>query len=265
MPELPEAETVARELARNVTGKRIVAVAFKEPKGLNRAPEEFAEHIVGHMVLRVERRAKAIVLFLDGDDTLWLHMGLRSVVGYVAKEQLPTNPFLGLTFEDGMAFFMDKTFMGYAHVFEHLEFARRWDECGVEPLGEDFTLATLQEILKRKSGQGIKAILMDQQIIAGIGNIFSDEILHAAGIHPVRKAATLTGDEVERLHRAICEVLNQAVEAGGGPEWVGITGIESGFKAAVHGQTVCNVHRSPVQKASFGGRTGYICEQTQKI
>lgn len=265
MPELPEAETVARELARNVAGKRIVRVTFREPKGLNQAPEEFLKGVTGRAVKRVQRRAKAVVLFLDRDDTLWLHMGLRSVVGYVKKEYLPVNPFLALTFEDDTAFFMDKTFMGYAHYVNHSEFAHRWGTSGVEPLSDDFTIARLRDIVKKKSGQAIKAILMDQQIIAGIGNIFSDEILHVAGIHPARKAATLAEDEIGRLHSAIRDVLNQAVEAGGGPEWIGMTGKESGFKATVHGKTECATHGSPVKKLSFGGRTGYICEKAQTM
>lgn len=260
MPELPESENVVRDLSRAIVGKRIVDVVFREPKGLNLPPEEFKEKAKGR-VERVQRRAKAVILFLEKDGTLWLHMGLRSVVGYVNKDRLPPKPFLGLIFDDGTAFFMDKTFMGYAHFISEVDFPRRWAEFGIDPLDRTFTLDKLKEILAARQGQAVKGILMDQQTIAGIGNIFSDEILDAAEIYPERKAGTLSEEDVKRLYNAIRDVLSSAVEAGGGPEWVTLTGKESTYKAAVHGQQVCLRHGVPVRKLSIGGRTAYVCDR----
>ncbi len=262
MPELPEAETVARELSQTIVGKSIVDVITREPKGLNLPPEEFKQKAKGR-IATVQRRAKEVVLFLEDDGTLWLHMGVRSVVGYTDKDRLPPNPFLALIFDDGMAFYMDKTFMGHAHFASKDEFTHRSAEYGVEPLDKTFTMNKLKEILSAKQGQAVKSILMDQQIIAGIGNIFSDEILHHAEIHPGRKAGTLSQEEIERLYNAIHDVLSQAVAAGGGPEWPSISGKESTYKAEVHGQKVCLTHKAPVKKVSFGGRTAYVCEAIQ--
>lgn len=262
MPELPDAENVARELSRVAVGKRIIDVSFREPKALNLPPEAFQQKVKGR-IAKVQRRAKEVVLFLEDDGTLWLHMGLRSQVGYTSRDRLPSKPFLALLFDDGTAFYMDKTFMGHAHFVSGEELPVRWAEYGIDPLDATFTLDKLRQILQGRKGQSIKSVLMDQRVIAGIGNIFSDEILHAAEIHPERKAGSLSEEQIKHLYHAIREVLLRAVEAGGGPEWVNISGRESAYKAEVHGQEFCQRHNAPVHKVSFSGRTAYVCEATK--
>ncbi len=262
MPELPEAETLALELRRTVVGKRIVEVRFREPKALNLPPDEFVQKAKGR-VEKVQRRAKAVALFLEGDGSLWLHMGLRSDVGKVPRNEVPPKAFLTLVFDDNSAFYMDKTFMGYAHFVSKEELPGRWAESGIDPLDEAFTPGKLKEIVASKPSQAIKSLLMDQSIIGGIGNIYSDEVLHAAGIYPARKCSTLSDEEVKRLQRAIREILTSAVDQGGGPEMRDFRGKVGGYKEAVHGREVCLEHDSPVKKISFGGRTAYVCEKAQ--
>ncbi|MBI4321123.1 MAG: Fpg/Nei family DNA glycosylase [Chloroflexi bacterium] len=261
MPELPEAENLCRALTANVVGKRIVDVSFRQPKGLNLPGAEFLQRVKGR-VQKVQRRGKAVVISLD-DGTLWLHMGLRSEVGYMTWCDAPPSAFLVLIFDDDSCFYMDKTFMGYAHFFSEGEFDRRWREAGVEPLGDEFTPQMLKRLAEARPNVAIKALLMDQAVIAGIGNVYSDEILHAVGMDPSRKASSLSEQEIGAVYRAIQGVLKEAIERGAGPEWIGFDGKPGGYVPRVHGVKRCPEHDCPVRKISFGGRTAYVCENGQ--
>lgn len=263
MPELPEAQVLADELRQRIVGKRIVAVEVRQPKALNLPVEEFKRRATG-LVRDVRRRAKSVVIQLEGDGGLWLHMGLRSEVGWKPASACPPTAFLRLDFDDGQAFYMDKTFMGKAHLVDGPELDRRWDELGAEPLDADFTPDRFRRILGTKPNAAVKALLMEQEQIAGIGNVYSDEILFVAGIRPDRKVSSLDEGEIERLYAAIRKVLGEAIEKGGGPEWVTLDGRPGGYVPRVHGTKNCPEGcGGKVLKITFGGRTAYHCDKRQ--
>ncbi|MCL5961339.1 MAG: hypothetical protein M1358_18855 [Chloroflexi bacterium] len=264
MPELPEAQVLADDLRKRTVGQRIVEVDAGQPKGLNLPLEEFKRKAQGR-VRGVTRRAKSVVIELEDDGSLWLHMGLRSVAGWLRLPTSPPGAFLKLEFDHGRSFYMNKTFMGKAHFVAPEERDRRWNDFGVEPLAPEFTLDRFRQILSSRPGAAIKALLMDQERIAGIGNIYSDEILFVARVRPDRQISTLTDAEIEGLFKAIRQVLAEAVEKGGGPEWVDLEGKPGGYVPRVHGATSCpECGGDQVTKITFGGRTAYVCEKCQR-
>jgi len=260
MPELPEIEHLAASLRATVVGRSIVGVRCRQPKMLNLPPEEFAARARGRIVA-VARRGKSCLLRLEFG-SIWLHLGLGGVVALAPEGG--ANPQLALVFADGQALTVDKTFMGHAHYYDAATDAQRWAELGVEPLAEEFTPARLGAILARKPKQTLKALLMDQSLIAGIGNVYSDEILLSARLHPARPAGSLPAAEVARLHAAVRAVLTEACAAGGAPEYADVLGRHGGYKMRIHGAKICGNCGGPVAQISSGGRTAYYCPHCQQ-
>ncbi|MHB1416363.1 MAG: Fpg/Nei family DNA glycosylase [Chloroflexota bacterium] len=259
MPELPEIEHLAALLRPQLVGRSIVGVRCRQPKLLNLPLEEYSSRVRGRVVA-VERRGKHCVLRLESG-SVWLHLGLG---GFVAVGPRPdAEPHLGLALDDGRELTVDKVFMGRAYYYPEAEFAARWAELSPEPLADEFTLPVLQGILRRKVRQSLKALLMDQKLIAGIGNYYSDEILHAARLHPARLAGSLAEAEAIRLHAAMKAVLSEAVAAGGEADFVDIHGRGGGYRPRVHGRETCLDCGGPVQRESLGGRTAYFCPSCQ--
>ncbi len=263
VPELPEAEVLSRELQKKITGKRIVDVDARQPKALNLPPNELKRRAQGR-VRDVTRRAKSVVIQYEGNGRLWLHLGLRTSAGWARASEVPASAFLKLVLDDGHAFYMDKTFMGKALYFTDEEYSRRWNEYGPEPLDPGFTPHRLEEILQSKPNSSIKTLLMDQEQIAGIGNVYSDEILFVARIRPDRKASSLSDNEIEKLFQAIRQVLREAIEKGGSPEWTDFEGHVGEYVPRVHGAATCPECGREVKKISLGGRTAYLCEKCQR-
>ena len=259
MPELPEIEHLASSLRPHLVGKRVAGVRCRQPRMLNLAPEAFAERARGRIVA-VERRGKSCVLRLE-EGAIWLHLGLGGVVALDGKQ--PTQPQLAIDFDGGTTLSIDRTFMGHAHLYDENAHARRWSELGAEPTAAAFTPERLREILARKPRLAVKAVLMDQSLIAGIGNVYSDEALHVARLHPRRQAGSLSREEVARLHAAIRSVLAEATAAGGEPNYVDLRGQSGGYEMRVHGRAACLDCGTPTSRISLGGRTAYFCPRCQ--
>jgi len=226
MPELPEVETVARGLRASLVGCTIVGVEVRWARSvIPPDPATFARRLIGQAVTGVGRRGKWIVIALSGGDTLLVHLRMTG--------QLVLGPGGGYgkpPYSDGewpderhvrVLFLLDDG--RYLRFSDTRKFGRLWlvdDPAGVlgalgpEPLGDDFTAARFGEMLAHRRGR-IKPLLLDQRFLAGLGNIYTDETLWRACIHPLRRADTLTHAEVWRLHRAIRSVLRAAIASGG--------------------------------------------------
>ena len=260
MPELPEIEHLAASLRSTIVGRTIADTRCRQPKMLNLPPEEFARQARGRVVA-VTRRGKSCLLRLDRG-SIWLHLGLGGEVSLAERPE--GEPQLALVLDDGRQLTVDKTFMGHAHFFGEDDLPRRWQDFGPEPLGEQFTLADLKSLLANRAKQAVKALLMDQARLAGIGNVYSDEILHAASLHPARSAGSLTEEETVRLYDAIRSVLQEAVAAGGAAEYTDVRGERGHYQMRIHGAKICRTCGGPASKASFGGRTAYFCAVCQR-
>jgi formamidopyrimidine-DNA glycosylase len=220
MPELPEVETVMRGLRPLWVGRHFTRVVVRRPDLRWKLPRGLARCVQGRRIAALERRAKYIICrFATGDDVLVLHLGMSGRLVRVASPAPPADPHDHVEFQldDGSAFrFNDVRRFGMIDLIAANELSTdpRLAGLGPEPLSEAFRPAALEQALDGKI-VAIKNALLDQRVVAGIGNIYACEALFQAGISPRRKARTIRGERAERLCAAIKDVLTRAIAAGG--------------------------------------------------
>ena len=217
MPELPEVETVCRGLAVKLEGRRLVRVAARRPDLRVPLPRGFAKRLQGLKVERIERRAKYILVRLEGGLVLLAHLGMSGRM--VVANGTPPGPHDHVIFEtdDGTEIrFNDHRRFGLMLLASETELATHplLRDIGPEPLGNAFNDEALSAALEGKKTP-IKAALLDQRIVAGLGNIYVCESLYWADVSPRRLAHTCVGARAERLVPAIRKVLAEAIDAGG--------------------------------------------------
>lgn len=274
MPELPEVETVRRTLNELVAGKTIDRVSVTLPRIIQRPaePEQFAEALAGHTIQAVERRGKFLRLLLDGL-VLVSHLRMEGRYGvYPAGEPVEKHTHVIFHFVDGTELrYKDIRQFGTMHIFRTGEefTLPPLNKLGIEPLDESFTPEALRSRLSGKSTK-IKPLLLNQHYIVGLGNIYVDEALFLAGIHPERTADTLEPAEWKKLHAAIRSTLTLAVEAGGSSikSYVNGQGEMGMFQQSlkVYGRKgePCDVCSTPIIRFVVGGRGTHICPKCQK-
>ena len=219
MPELPETETIARDLDREIRGRRITGAVVTRPDVLREvSTDELHGRVAGATVIRSWRRAKLIVLDLDTGDRLVVQPRFTGAL-LLSRGPLPDDeaPYSTLRFslDDGRDLhYRDIRRLGTVALMTPDRFERYAGGLGVEPLDPAFSTAHLSGIL-RGSRQAVKKVLMDQRLIVGIGNIYANEACWRAGVDPSRAASTLGADEAERLHHGIVSVLQDSIAARG--------------------------------------------------
>src|ERR1700756_3704539 len=218
MPELPEVETIRRGLASKITGRRIVQAELRRADLRRPFPAALAARLDGARIGEIGRRGKYILIELDTDGLLLLHLGMSGRVT-ASSAVLPDAPHdhVVLTLDDGTVIrFNDARRFGLLDYVKRSEAAEHplLAGLGPEPLEAEYNGAYLAAALPRKMTP-IKSALLDQRIVAGLGNIYVCEALFRAGLSPRRFAATVTGARAARLATAIRDVLGEAIEAGG--------------------------------------------------
>lgn len=219
MPELPETETIARDLDRDIAGRTIVSAKVSRPdvlRGIGKAG--FERKIAGSTLLRSWRRAKLVVTDLSSGDRIVVQPRFTGALiiddGSLDPAQLAYST-LRLQLDDGRSLhYCDVRRLGTVALMNDVRFAQYSAGLGVEPLDQTFTESQLSGVL-RGSSQPVKKVLMDQRRIAGIGNIYANESLWRAGIDPSRASRTIAADEVSRLRTEIVDVLRESIEARG--------------------------------------------------
>jgi formamidopyrimidine-DNA glycosylase len=233
MPELPEVETTVRDLRKKALGCKIVDIWTDWPKMIKRPKNfgTFKKEIKGRKIKKAERKGKNILFELAGNKTLLIHQKLTGhlLLGNWQKENKgwkpqrpgpledPMNRFLHLIFwlDNGEQLALsDLRKFAKVELLDKKELQKKLSSLGPEPLAKDFTLEKFKDCLRNKKGK-VKQILMDQQAIAGIGNIYSDEILWQAKIHPFRNVSKLTQPDLKRIYQAIKKILKKAIELRG--------------------------------------------------
>ena len=275
MPELPEVETVRRGLALRMSGRRIVRAELRRPDLRRPFPPMLAERLDGAQIGGLTRRGKYILIELDATGLLLLHLGMsgRITTGGPGDADAKHDHVV-LTLDDGTVVRLND-----ARRFGVLDYLRRGEEVshpllagmGPEPLGPDFDGAYLARALAGKMTP-IKSALLDQRIVAGLGNIYVCEALYRAGVSPRRLAATVTGARAARLASAIREVLTEAIEAGGSSlrDYVQANG-ELGYfqhRWAVYGKEGekcpgCSCAEG-VRRITQAGRSTFYCAKRQR-
>ncbi len=224
MPELPEVETIRRVLQENILGQRIIGLEMHRPKMLqDQSLSVFREGLLHREILSVERRGKFLLLRLDRN-VLLAHLGMTGQIFACSDQEChpPSGPNLPdkhthliLKLSHGFTlFFRDMRMFGRYQVLNPQEESELVSRLGPEPLGSHFSA---QDLFKKTRHRriSIKALLLDQSSVAGIGNIYADETLHRAGVLPHDQADSLNWEQVQRLHRSIRKVLREAIYSGG--------------------------------------------------
>jgi len=219
MPELPEVETVRRGLAPVLEGRRIARAVARRPDLRFALPEGFGQRLTGRTVTRVARRAKFLLVELDDGVTLICHLGMSGSfrIYEAPAPELAKHDHVILTTDQGVEIrYNDPRRFGFMDLAEAGQLASHGmlKDIGPEPLGDDFNASVLGQALDGRMSP-IKAALLDQSVVAGLGNIYVAEALFQAGISPKRKAATIKGGRAEKLYEAIVDVLTRAITAGG--------------------------------------------------
>lgn len=220
MPELPEVETVMRGMEAALRGQRIAAVDVRRKDLRVPFPKDMAQKLAGRTMVQFSRRAKYVMVGMDDGQVLVIHLGMSGRVQLVAaKEKFAPgkHDHLVVTMKDGQRFALnDARRFGVVLLLpeEKVDGHASFRTLGPEPLGNGFDAAYLEEKLRGRK-MAVKVAIMDQRIVVGVGNIYACEALYQAGIDPRRAAGAITRAELERLVRAIRDVLGRAIAAGG--------------------------------------------------
>ncbi|HTC85702.1 MAG TPA: bifunctional DNA-formamidopyrimidine glycosylase/DNA-(apurinic or apyrimidinic site) lyase [Candidatus Acidoferrum sp.] len=282
MPELPEVETVVRDLRPRIVGATIAGAWVTWARTLRAGNEaDFVRAVRGRRIEAVERRAKLLVIELSGGAALTIHLKMTGQL-FVVRADAPVDPYarLGIAFADGRELrFRDIRKFGRVgfHVRDGVS-GELVDEAGgratfagfgPEPLDDAFTLAVFRRRLRARRGR-LKPLLLDQSFVAGVGNIYADEALWAARLHPLRSAATLRPADERRLYLAIRSILAEAVERRGSsiddytaPDGDG----EMQERLQVYQRTgePCPRCGRPVRRIVIGARSTHFCSWCQRL
>ena len=271
MPELPEVETVKNEITPHILNKRIKEVELFWD-GIVREPsaEEFKSRLAGRKIKDIARRGKYLLVHLNAADVLILHLKMTGslLVGCSADEP-PKYTRAVLHLDDGTAvFFRDPRKFGRMWLVEDVDTVI--GKLGPEALGRDLTLDRFAGLLSKRRTP-IKALLCEQEFVAGCGNMYADETLFMAGIHPLRPASSLDKEEVSRLFKAFREVLQAGIKNKGAsivnyyrPDGSKGTA-HCEFRVARRGKQPCFVCSTPIDRIVVRGRGTYFCPKCQPL
>lgn len=287
MPELPEVETVRIGLQRLLPGRRIVSVVFDWPKSFPNSSADVEQFLRGASIVTVRRRAKVLLVDLDTNYSLVVHLKMTGQLVFRGEHERfgaghPSDSLVGelpdastrvtIVFADGSKlFFNDQRKFGWmrllpTHEVMQLDFFKK---VGPEPLASDFTAADFATRLTHRQNSGIKAVLLDQTVVAGIGNIYADESLWAARIHPETKVRDIPAGQIKKLFSALQTVLRLSIEKGGSTDrnYVSAEGKRGSYltfaKVFRRNGLPCPRCGTTVIKLRVAGRGTHICPNCQ--
>ena len=288
MPELPEVETIKRDLVKQIKGKRIKTVDVKVPKMVNCSVARFKNLVAKSIVQDIKRRAKLLIFQLSSGRYMLIHLKMtgqliyrkkdgkvKAVGGHPIKQNLAKLPnrfsHVIFTFTDGShLFFNDIRKFGYVKLVQKVELdellAKNY---GPEPLQADFNVSYLGKILQKRPKAKIKQLLLEQKLISGIGNIYADESLFCASIHPTRLAGQVQNSEIKKLHSCIKKILKLAINKRGTSveNYVDASGRQGGMvpylKVYRRAGGKCKRCGGKIKKIVVGGRGTHYCARCQ--
>lgn len=288
MPELPEVETVRRGLHSLIIGKVVRSETHDTEKGFPNSPHDVQQFLVGASITDVRRRAKVLMIDLSTGYSLLIHLKMTGQLVFVGEtrfgaghpndsliHELPDKSTrVALAFEDGSTlFFNDQRKFGWMRLMPTVEIPNIdfMQKVGPEPLADDFTAEQFQERFARRAKTNIKAALLDQSVVAGVGNIYADESLWGAKLHPKRLVGSLSKQEFKTLFHELREVMNLAVEKGGSSNhtYVNAEGKKGSYMdfARVFRREglTCPRCGTTIEKLRVAGRGTHICPYCQQL
>ncbi len=288
MPELPEVETVRRGLAPVMEGARILRVELRRADLRFPFPDSFVNRLTGWRIAAADRRAKYLLFHLTSGETLIIHLGMTGRFIVEAEEldgkpgafdhlltNIPAHDHVVFHIDgpDGVAkvTYNDVRRFGFMDLIEtdKLADSTHFAEMGPEPLTNSFSGASLSDALHGRNAP-VKQALLDQRVIAGLGNIYVCEALHRAGISPKRKAKSVVGKRAERLAPAIRDILTEAIRAGGSTlkDYAGADGalgyFQHDFKVYDRAGQECGACSQPIKRIVQSGRSTFYCSSCQR-
>ena len=289
MPELPEVETVRRGLERLIIGKTVKAVSHDTEKSFPNATADVKQFLIGATITDVRRRAKVLLIDLASDYTLVIHLKMTGQLVFVGDERFgaghPSDSLIhalpdkstrvSFEFDDGSnLFFNDQRKFGWVRLMPSVEVPNInfMQKVGPEPLDADFTWWQFAERFARRARTNIKAALLDQTVVAGVGNIYADESLWGTKIHPKRLVSSISQAEFKRLYAELREVMNLAIEKGGSSNhtYINAEGKKGSYMdfARVFRREGLTCPRHPdvvIEKLRVAGRGTHICPVCQQV
>ena len=275
MPELPEVETVKEALNQTVKGQTIKEIELRyEPMIKNMSADEFKEKLINQTIQAVSRRGKYLVFHFD-DYQLLSHLRMEGKYFYVDSNfELNSHVHVIFTLENGKRLlYQDTRKFGTYHLYDKaidLETTAPFQVLGLEPFATEFTPSYVKEKIQNKK-KPIKSLLLDQTIVCGLGNIYVDEVLYRARLHPLTSSSELTDKDIENVVKYTVEVLARAIELGGTTirTFSSSHGVSGTFQneLLVHqrkGENCYECH-TPIEKIKVGGRGTYFCPTCQKL
>ncbi|MGH7241222.1 MAG: bifunctional DNA-formamidopyrimidine glycosylase/DNA-(apurinic or apyrimidinic site) lyase [Candidatus Saccharimonadales bacterium] len=289
MPELPEVETVRAGLHKLIIGRTVAAVDFDWPKSFPNATTDVDQFLIGAKIMNVERRAKVLLVELSSKYSLVIHLKMTGQLVYRSKtvdfgaghpsdslvSPLPDKSTrVTLTFTDkSKLFFNDQRKFGWVRLMPTVEIPLLdfFQKVGPEPLAADFSWQLMRERLLRRKNTNIKAALLDQSVVAGVGNIYADESLWGAKINPATLVRNVSDKNFRDLHRALVDVLELSIAKGGSSNhtYVDAEGRRGSYMSFANvfrreGQP-CNRCGTIIEKSRVAGRGTHTCPHCQKI
>jgi formamidopyrimidine-DNA glycosylase len=287
MPELPEVETVKRGLAEILPGRTIAAIDYDWSKSFPNANADVDNFLIGASVSGVSRRAKVLIISLSSKYSLVIHLKMTGQLVFRGEQNFgaghPNNSLIGelpdkstrvtLTFSDkSKLFFNDQRKFGWMRLFPSSEITNLdfFKKLGPEPLATSFSASDFQTRLMRRANSNIKAVLLDQGVIAGVGNIYADESLWGAKINPQTLVRNLTKGKIRALYTELITVLKLSIEKGGSTDrnYVDAFGKKGSYLAFAkvfrREGLPCPRCGSIIIKTRVAGRGTHICPKCQK-
>lgn len=288
MPELPEVETVRRGLHELIIGLTVKTVEHDTPKGFPNATHDVQAFLIGSTVTDVRRRAKVLLIDLSTQYTLVIHLKMTGQMVYRGKAVFgaghPNDSLIGslpdrstrvtLGFTDGShLYFNDQRKFGWMRLIPTVEVPEIdfMQKVGPEPLEAEFTAEAFAARFKRRAGTSVKVALLDQTVVAGVGNIYADESLWGAKVHPKRLVKTITPEEFQLLYTELREVMTLAIEKGGSTDknYVSAEGKRGSYldfaRAFRREGQPCPRCGTDIIKFKHAGRGTHICPHCQVL
>ncbi len=287
MPELPEVETVKRGLSRLLIGHRVLKAEYNWPKSFPNPETEVNQFLIGAKVLSVRRRAKVLIIDLDSNYSLVIHLKMTGQLVYRGAEYFgaghPTDSLVGdlpdrstrvvLSLDNNSKlFFNDQRKFGWVRLMPTIAVAETnfMKKVGPEPLEDGFTAEVFYDRIQRRKGSNIKAVLLDQTVLAGVGNIYADESLWDAQIHPGTLVKDISKQRAKKLFTAVREVLQLSIDKGGSTNknYVNAEGKKGSYmdfaRVFRRENLPCPRCGTTIEKIRVAGRGTHICPKCQK-
>jgi formamidopyrimidine-DNA glycosylase len=289
MPELPEVETIRLGLSKLIIDHKIKSASFDWPKSFPNAPGDVNQFMIGATVLSVERRAKVLTINLSGDYSLVIHLKMTGQLVFRSKAfnfgaGHPNDSLIGnlpdkstrvtIEFDDGSnLFFNDQRKFGWMRLMPTTEIANLdfFKKVGPEPLSEAFNWQELKNRMIRRSKSSVKAVLLDQTVVAGIGNIYADESIWGAKIHPSTLVKELNDKDFQHLYKEIVFVLKLSIEKGGSTDknYLSAEGKKGSYltfaRVFRRENLPCPRCGTTIEKIRVAGRGTHVCLHCQKV